>query len=607
MKPKEIANIRPSQVTRTFGPGSIYDNQRDSVIIMGLDFWKREKFKIITDELLLQEIRRNKFDTVEMLVSTSSSADPDDKGTVPVRTFPTWGFCPKCRKLVPGRNKKTDINMVCNSAECKERKKNDDKFKLPKTYPVRFVMACKNGHLDEFPWYEWVHQNQKEKDACGRDDAMMYLVGNPSSISLEGSAVECRNCDARKQEMRFALAKNALKRITFGCTRRRPWLNHDERSCTDIEGEQEQMRGVFKGSTSMYFPLVRSAVTIPPFSSALAEEIDRNREDITTFRKEGKEFFEKWLKGKFKLKSDKYPNAKWTIEKTLDLIERIEDFTKRNKDRDVRDLEFKELNNVDEGGINDKEFVAVNSDDVPGQYADYIDKIVLVKKTRVVSAITGFTRMDAYDPAEHAKVSSLSKANMTWLPAVENRGEGIFLSFKNSALNEWKQRGEVKERFGKIMTVQNKTKTDPKDWKHNPKYVFLHTFSHAIMRSMARLAGYSIASFTERIYCSDGMAGIFIYTSSASSDGSLGGLVDIARKGESRIEYVLDNAVQESGSCSCDPLCSMQEPEEKQGYVGAACHACELLPETCCENMNMMLDREMIYRTLRDNIGFFDG
>ena len=40
MKPKEIANIRPSQVTRTFGPGSIYDNQRDSVIIMGLDFWK---------------------------------------------------------------------------------------------------------------------------------------------------------------------------------------------------------------------------------------------------------------------------------------------------------------------------------------------------------------------------------------------------------------------------------------------------------------------------------------------------------------------------------------------------------------------------------------
>ena len=600
MKPNEIGSIRPSQVTRTFGPGSIYDNQRDSVIIMGLDFWKREKFKIITDELLLQEIRRSKFDTVEALVSTSSSEDPDNPGTVPVRTFPTWGFCPKCNKLVPGRNNKTGANMVCNSMECKERERNDDKFKLPKTYPVRFVMACKNGHLDEFPWYEWVHQNQKEKDACGRDDAMLYLVGNPSSISLEGSAVECRNskCDARKQEMRFALTKNALKRITFGCTKRRPWLNHDERSCTDIEGEQEQMRGVFKGSTSMYFPLVRSAVTIPPFSSALAEAIDRNREDIAKFRK--KKYFKDWLK-------DKFPNADWTVDEAIEMIERIEDFAKKNKDRDIRELEFKELNDVSKKGINDKEFVAENSDDVPVRYADYIDKIVLVKKTRVVSAITGFTRMDAYDPAEHAKVSALTKDNLTWLPAVENRGEGIFLSFKNSALNGWKQRGEVKERFGKIMTVQKKIKTDTKDWKHSPKYVFLHTFSHAVMKSMARLAGYSIASFTERIYCSDSMAGIFIYTSSASSDGSLGGLVDIARKGESKIGYVLDNAVHASASCSCDPLCSMQEPEEKQGYVGAACHACELLPETCCENMNMLLDRGMIYRTLRDDIGFFDG
>ena len=82
--------------------------------------------------------------------------------------------------------------------------------------------------------------------------------------------------------------------------------------------------------------------------------------------------------------------------------------------------------------------------------------------------------------------------------------------------------------------------------------------------------------------------------------------MDIARKGESRIGYVLDNAVLTSGSCSCDPLCSMQEPEKIQGYVGAACHSCELLPETCCENMNMMLDREMIYRTLRNNMGCFD-
>ena len=106
---KERFFIRPSQVTRTFGPGSVYDNQRDSMMIMGLDFWNDKKFKSITDQILLDEIKKNNkgFDNVDRLVSVSSFEDPDDPGAIPVRSFPTWGFCPKCDKLVSGRNKKT--------------------------------------------------------------------------------------------------------------------------------------------------------------------------------------------------------------------------------------------------------------------------------------------------------------------------------------------------------------------------------------------------------------------------------------------------------------------------------------------------------------------
>ena len=598
-------NIRPSQVTRTFGPGSIYDNQSDSMIIMGLDSWQPDKFKGISDELLLQEIRRNKFDSVEKLYSTSSFADADDPGTIPVRSFPTWGFCPKCKKLVPNRNYQRETGMKCDSAECKDRKKNKD-IELPKTYPVRFVATCKNGHLDEFPWYRWVHRNKNEMDACSENDAKLYLVDNSKTMSLEGKRVECKNCDAASQEMRTALSKNGLKSAgIFGCTRKRPWLKDKEGSCTDSEGESEQMRGIFKGSSSIYFPLVRSSVTIPPFSDELAQEINRNKAEIYTMKKMGDvDFFEKYLVGKFKLKSEKFPDGTYTLEETLGRIKEIEDFAKKNKDKDVKELEFQELNKPRD--TKDKEFVTENCDDIPREYADCIDRIVLVKKTRVVSAITGFTRMDAYDPKEHSKVSSLAKSNPRWLPALENRGEGIFFSFNNRALNEWKKRNDVKERFGRIMTVQRKIKTDPEDYKHDPKYVFLHTFSHTVMRSLAKLAGYSTASFTERIYCGDGMAGIFIYTSSSSSDGSLGGLVDVGRKGDERIGDVLANAVLESGSCPCDPHCSMQQPEKVQGFAGAACHACALLPETCCENMNTLLDREMIDHTLGGSLGFFD-
>ena len=51
-------NIRPSQIIGSFGPGSIYDNQLDSMIIMGLDYWNPEKFKAERDEILLQEIKK---------------------------------------------------------------------------------------------------------------------------------------------------------------------------------------------------------------------------------------------------------------------------------------------------------------------------------------------------------------------------------------------------------------------------------------------------------------------------------------------------------------------------------------------------------------------
>ena len=601
---KERFFIRPSQVTRTFGPGSIYDNQRDSMIIMGLDFWKDEKFKSITDQILLQEIKKNNkgFDNVDRLVSVSSFEDPDTPGTIPIRSFPTWGFCPRCDKLVSGRNTKTGKGKYCNSSECHTRYKNEQ-IDVPKTYPVRFVAACKKGHLDDFPWYEWVHRSKTEKDACSREDAELYLLDDSKSMSLDSKTVRCKKCDARDQKMSMALSKNGLQFIGFNCTKRKPWLDKYSRSCEDEDGEPIPMKGLFKGATNIYFPLVRSAVTIPPFSDDLAGEISKAGSEIHDFRKNyDRDFFEKWLEGKFHLKSEKFPDGRWTLNQVLDKIAMLEEFANKNKEMDIYKLEFDALNSDEDAS--DREFVTENLTDTSAVFKEFVSKIVLVKKTRVVSAITGFTRIDSYDPDSPVSVSGLSHSPLTWLPAVENRGEGIFFSFNNRALDEWQTTGKVKERFKKIMTLQGKVKTDPETRTHNPKYVFLHTFSHIVIKSLAKLAGYSTASFTERIYCGKGMAGIFIYTSSPSSDGALGGLVELGRKNENRLWDILEDAVFESRSCSCDPLCSLQESGKNPQLIGAACHACTLLPETCCENMNSLLDREMIDRTLRADSGF---
>lgn len=593
---KEQFHIRPSQVTRTFGPGAIYDNQHDSMIIMGLDSWHPKKFKSIRDEILLQEIKRNGFVNVERLISTSSFKDSKNPAKVPVRSFPSWGFCPRCDKLVSGRNNKTGRGMSCDSDECLHKQKTSE-VELPKTYPVRFVAACKNGHLDEFPWYRWVHRTKSVRDACSEDDARMYLVSDSKSLSLDSKTVECRgkNCIARPQKMTKALGKGGLEFITFGCTKRRPWLDSDSSDCG------EDMKGIFKGATNIYFPLIRSAVTIPPFSDDLAREITDAGSDISNFRQ--CDFYEKWLERKFQLKSENFPDGRWTLKQVLDKITSLEEFSQRNKDRDVYKLEFEALDSGE--NYDDAEFVTENIDDISSEFSRYINRIVLVKKTRVVSALTGFTRIDPYDEDEETSVSSLSQENPTWLPVVENRGEGIFFNIDNKALETWEINSSVKDRFEHIMTVQDEIKTDPDNSRHSAKYVFLHTFSHLIMKSISKLAGYSTASFTERIYCGDGMAGIFIYTSSPSSDGALGGLVELGRKNENKLWDVLKDAVSQSALCSCDPLCSMRETGKTPQLIGAACHACTLLPETCCENMNNLLDRELVDHTLKDTkLGF---
>ncbi len=100
------------------------------------------------------------------------------------------------------------------------------------------------------------------------------------------------------------------------------------------------------------------------------------------------------------------------------------------------------------------------------------------------------------------------------------------------------------------------------------------------------------------------MYGVLIYTASGDSEGSLGGLV---RQGvQGRIEDTIRDAVRNAAWCSSDPVCIQSLGQGPDSCNLAACHNCALLPETCCENGNRLLDRGMIVGTLEDrSIGFF--
>ena len=80
-----------------------------------------------------------------------------------------------------------------------------------------------------------------------------------------------------------------------------------------------------------------------------------------------------------------------------------------------------------------------------------VDKLVLVHRLREVVSRLGFTRFEATGPDKDGELdldvirASLAET-ITWLPTVENRGEGIFLSFVTEAMERWLARPGVRAR-----------------------------------------------------------------------------------------------------------------------------------------------------------------
>ena len=139
--------------------------------------------------------------------------------------------------------------------------------------------------------------------------------------------------------------------------------------------------------------------------------------------------------------------------------------------------------------------------------------------------------------------------------------------------------------------------------------MLIHTFAHLIINQLSFECGYGSSSIRERLYCEIGennynMAGVLIYTASGDAEGSLGGLVRQGEKG--RIDDTIISALKNALWCTSDPVCIQSSGQGTDSCNLAACHNCAILPETCCENGNRLLDRGVVIGTLFEpHIGFF--
>ena len=229
----------------------------------------------------------------------------------------------------------------------------------------------------------------------------------------------------------------------------------------------------------------------------------------------------------------------------------------------------------------------------------YFSRVIRVTRLREVKVLLGFTRVDASDPDADAEdqpnIVMLTKGKAErWLPAAEIHGEGVFIEFNRATVDAWLNQASVAG-ISKRYEESYKEFCDTKKWKvtalRNALYVLMHTFSHLLIKQMAMSSGYSSAAIRERIYFSEKMSGILLYTGSSDKEGSLGGLVELGNIDKLRV--LMRDAFQEALLCTNDPECMSNLPAGNNSN-GAACHSCCMISETACENGNRMLDRGLV-------------
>ena len=555
--------LRPNQIITTFGPGAIVDAIKDSVTVLDISFWKEKGKKII-------DARLASYLSVDCFYTPSTNS----RGDIPVVSFPKWHVCSniKCGRLFNATENFNVEKYLKFGVTCPDCGRS--------AYPSRFITICEDGHMDDFPWQWWVH--------CGSYgcNGTLRIKSSGQSSTLSDMRVEC-SCGA-KRSMSGATQRDVFESLK--CTGNHPFRPNVQPKCDCKKKVIPSQRG----AANVYFPVIRSAISIPPWINPLYNLIDEHMKLIESYEEDwGEEGVTKVYNKHF---AANYSRTQFD--------EALEQRRKNIKEfSEIKLMEYNAIIHHNDPAYADasikKHFMAEEDDSVPETLQKYFSRIIRITRLREVRVLLGFTRVDSPDPDantdDQPNVVRLTKCkDERWLPAAEINGEGIFIEFNKNTIEEWMSSSTMTELSDKYAESYAKY-CESKGWEvtvaRDAKYVLLHTFSHLMIKQMSMSSGYSSSAIRERIYFNDNMAGILLYTGSSDKEGSLGGLVELGNSDQ--IIRLMSDAFQEALVCTNDPECMSNLPPNKNSN-GAACHSCCMISETACENGNRMLDRGLI-------------
>ena len=611
-------SVRQSQVITTYGPGALIDLPTHSAIVGGLDTWPKDLQEIVEPRLSQALQRVTGVPAPRLYAPPPAPSEPwaQAKGIGAWR-FPEWFVVQEDPFATHGAGEgRPQSRRLVHRKALDER----GRFEGIPVVPTRFVRACRRGHVDDVDWPAFVHGPDSP---CRRQ---LWLDERGTTGGLGELTVRCECGKSRNLSEASDIGANALGM----CRGARPWLGRDTNEKCD-----QLSRLLIRTATNAYFPQVARVLSLPDTGAAVQEavatvwDVLQIVQDATTLTT---------LKIVPKVAQALAP---FSDAQVLRAIEEVRSGS--GHQRPLKEAELEALLGAEEGfgGVlsGGARGVCPSQENQPSTDANFhacrlpdsawragtangarIAAVVQLHRLREVLALVGFTRLDAVTPDIHGDFESdVMRAEIAlaphWFPAVENRGEGVFLELSAPAVADWLQRPAVAERVAKLAKgydLWRQTRNTKRPFPGGA-YVLLHTLAHLLVQALAMRCGYPASSIRERIYAeetADGHRyGILLYTGTPDAEGTLGGLVQQGR----HIENHLADALRAAALCSNDPICAQHAPAETTTQLedrllhGAACHGCALIAETSCEMRNDFLDRALVVPVLGlEDAAFFE-
>ena len=592
-------------------PGNIWEKDGQTYLTNGVQFWANGDHN-----LALQPVGQNgqviERDAIYEILPRETKLRylPTQQmhGAVSVTRYPMEnGF--RCTEghLTHPRRPGTDGHFYCARADCQER-----------ASPTRFVSVCPNGHLHPFDYWGWVHNSPEKRTKCNRNAEINLNYGPDASHTLRDWVVECTGCGATRD----------MERVTSvtvedgpNCRGHKPWLTRTSEGTDECDSRMVHRQ---VGSTNVSFNSGGSMLLIPLQVSWRYADVlkDVGLLRLANHEEQSKRFFTMFYEGMMndtqreelvtRLESTPFVDGDRQL-LLDDLFETCKEYNSYHGSGGVpltlANIRKRErhgiLNPEQASALDPEEFDArtIIGRDEEGFWREEscpVDMIVRVDRLTELRFMSGVSRLEASNPELPIDLRRGDKHGIARM----HHGEGIYFDIKTEwleAMANWRRSNlstthalmePSMERLRHAFANQSPSIRGV-EGSGNPLTV-LHSLSHLLIRETCLIAGYSAGSISERLYLEvndDGSvayAGVLLYTSGPSSDGTLGGLVRQAAP--DRLESILRRAMLSLEDCSNDPVCNDHTPSSEERN-GAACHACLYLPETSCELGNLFLDR----------------